>query len=219
MPKKTYTKRADGRYQAKIYLGKGKYKFVYAKSVKELEAAVLEVKTQLHSGVDVAAQRDTFGDWAAYYLRQRQKDFERGDLCDSRLRIAKRRIRDFDELNDLPIGKIRTREIQDIIDDKAAEGLSVAVLKDMKAAASHIFELALVNRVITYNPCVAVKIPADKHKEPKRRALTSEEQRWIETAEHRCKLPAMIMLHAGLRRGELIPLLWKDINLKSDTLT
>lgn len=214
MPKKTYTKRADGRYQAKIYLGKGKYKYVYADTVKELEAAVLEVKLQLHQGVDVAPERDSFGDWAEYYLRQRRQDHARGNLTESRLKITVNRLRDLSELNDIPVGKIRAREVQDIIDEKAADGVSVSVLKDIKAAAMHVFELALVNRVISFNPVTAVKVPADKHREPKRRALTPEEQSWIEQSDHRCKRAAMIMMHAGLRRGELIPLLWKDIDLK-----
>ena len=32
---------------------------------------------------------------------------------------------------------------------------------------------------------------------------------------HRCQTTAMIMLFAGLRRGELIPLTWNDIDLKN----
>ena len=171
MPKKTYTKRPDGRYQAKIYLGTGKYKYVYAESVKELEAAVLEIKSQLHSGIDVAAQRDTFADWAGYYLRQRRRDHERGDLTESRFRITCNRLKDLSELDDLQIGRIRTRDIQDIIDERSADGVSLSVLKDIKGAAMHVFELAVVNRVISYNPVSAVKLPADKHHEPKRRAL------------------------------------------------
>lgn len=218
MPKKTYTRRPDGRYQAKIYLGEGKYKFVYAKSVKKLEAAVLEIKSQMHAGIDVAAQRDTFGDWAEYYLRQRQRDHERGDLTQSRLGITQNRLKDLSELDEIPIGKIRTRDIQDIIDERASRGVSVSVLKDIKSAAMHTFELAVVNRVIVFNPVSAVKVPADKHREPKRRALTEEEQSWIERSEHRCKCAAMIMMHAGLRRGELVPLLWKDIDLKERTI-
>ena len=38
MPKKTYTKRSDGRYQAQIYIGaengKRRYKSVYGETVK-----------------------------------------------------------------------------------------------------------------------------------------------------------------------------------------
>lgn len=215
MPKKTYTQRPDGRYQAKVYLGNGKYKYVYAKSVKELDTAVLEIKLQMHKGIDVAPERDSFADWAEYYLRQRELDHARGDLTQSRLNITRSRLRDLEPLNALPLTKIRTRDIQEIIDSKAMEGASVSVLKDIKAAARHVFDLAVNNRVIGFNPADTVKIPTDKHREPKRRALTPEEQGWIEQSEHRCKRAAMIMMHAGLRRGELIPLLWRDIDLKS----
>ena len=37
--------------------------------------------------------------------------------------------------------------------------------------------------------------------------LTEEEQRWIREMPHRAQAAAMIMLYAGLRRGELVPLL------------
>lgn len=36
---------------------------------------------------------------------------------------------------------------------------------------------------------------------------------------HRAQTAAMIMLYAGLRRGELIPLLWSDIDLKAGTIS
>lgn len=49
----------------------------------------------------------------------------------------------------------------------------------------------------------------------KRRALTEEEQQWIIETPHRAQLPAMIMMFAGLRRGEVIPLQWADIDLKN----
>jgi Phage integrase family. len=47
-----------------------------------------------------------------------------------------------------------------------------------------------------------------------RRALTESEQQWIIDTEHRAQLPAMIMLFSGLRRGEVIPLMWSDVDLK-----
>lgn len=213
---KSYTKRKDGRYQTKVYLGEGKYKYLYADTTRELDKLVLDVKIQLHKGVDVSAERDTFKDWAAHYLKQRKLSAARGDLSESRLKIAECRIRDLAPLHNMHITKIRTRDIQEIIDDKTMSGVSVSVLKDIKSAARNVFQLALDNQVITYNPASSVKIAAEKHKEPIRRALTEEEQAWIEApTNHRCQCAAMIMMHAGLRRGELIPLTWLDIDLKN----
>jgi integrase len=215
MAKAKYKPRADGRYQTKIYLGNGKYKYLYADTPKELEKIVVDVKIQLRKGVDVTAERDTFMDWANHYLKQRKLAHARGDLTTSRLNISKNRINDLAPIHNMQITKIRTRDVQDIIDDKTMEGVSVSVLKDIKSAAKNVFQLALDNQVITFNPAESVKVATEKHKKPVRRALTQEEQSWIEApTENRCQCAAMIMMHAGLRRGELIPLTWADIDLE-----
>ncbi|MCM1224968.1 MAG: site-specific integrase, partial [Lachnospiraceae bacterium] len=71
------------------------------------------------------------------------------------------------------------------------------------------------NRVIDYNPACSVKIPniRKNNSRENRRALTEQEQRWIIDTPHRARTSAMIMMYAGLRRGELVPLLWSDIDL------
>ena len=68
-----------------------------------------------------------------------------------------------------------------------------------------------------YNPAGPVKVP-NKNEKTKRRALTKEEQLWIVETSHRAKLPAMIMMYAGLRRGEVIPLTWADVDLENKTI-
>lgn len=122
-------------------------------------------------------------------------------------------------LNCFSISKIRTTDIQDIILDMAANGYAYKTLKDVRGTASQIFKLAIDNRVMDYNPAPAVKLPAEAPKTT-RRALTEEEQSWInEPSDHRAHRAAMIMMYAGLRRGELIPLLWTDIDLKAKTIS
>ena len=69
-----------------------------------------------------------------------------------------------------------------------------------------------------YNPAGPLKLPAALPKEP-RRALTREEQRWIVETPHRAQRAAMIMMYSGLRRGELIPLTWGDIDLEGCSIS
>jgi integrase len=98
-------------------------------------------------------------------------------------------------------------------------GYALATIKMSKIAASGIFKLAINNRVMDYNPVPPVKLPQDAPAE-KRRALTPEEQSWINSpTEHRARRAAMIMMYAGLRRGELIPLLWDAIDLTEKTIS
>lgn len=56
--------RKDGRVQSKVYIGDGKYKYVYASNNKELQERVTELKTKLGKGIDITAERDTFAYWA-----------------------------------------------------------------------------------------------------------------------------------------------------------
>lgn len=65
--------RDDGRLQSKVYIGtkngKKKYKYVYATNAKELELKVQELKTKLNKGLDLTADRDTFGYWGEKWLK------------------------------------------------------------------------------------------------------------------------------------------------------
>lgn len=67
MPRINNKKRPDGRLQAQVYIGikdgKRKYKYVYATNSKELERKVQELKLKLGKGIDLTADRDTFGAW------------------------------------------------------------------------------------------------------------------------------------------------------------
>lgn len=207
------TKRKDGRVKASIYLGDGKYKYVYASSNRELEHKVQEIKLQLGKGIDVSAERDTFGQWAERWLKLKKLEVSNG-----RYNTYSYRVKNLAPIASMQIGKIRTSDIQDVIISLSADGYALKTLKDVKNAASQIFRLAVDNRVIDYNPAVSVKLPAEAPKET-RRALTAEEQQWIlAPSENRGKRAAMIMMYAGLRRGELIPLLWTDINLEKKTI-
>lgn len=208
------TKRKDGRVKASVYLGNGKYKYVYAANNRELERKVQEVKLQLGKGIDVSAERDTFGQWAERWLKLKKLEVSNG-----RYNTYSYRVRNLEPIAYMQIGKIRTMDIQDVIINLSAEGYALKTLKDVKNTASQIFRLAIDNRVIDYNPALSVKLPTEAPKET-RRALTKEEQEWITApTEHRAHRMAMIMMYAGLRRGEVIPLLWSDIDLSAKTIS
>lgn len=205
-------RRSDGRLQSKVYLGivdgKRKYKYVYARTQKELNEKVNEVKLQLGKGLDILAQHDTFGEWSERWLR-----LKKTEVSPHRYYIYECRIRNLAPLKDKELSKIRTMDIQDIIIE-FSDKYSKSVLREIKSTAQQVMNLAIDNRVIDYNPACSVKIPNIQEQDnQKRRALTEQEQRWIIETPHRARTAAMIMMYAGLRRGELVPLLWSDIDL------
>ena len=210
-------KRSDGRYESKIYIGDGKYKCFYAATQKELEAKVREYKIKIGKGIDVSTESDTFEDWANRWLSRKEKTISNG-----RYNSYSYRIKGMSEISKMPISKIKVSDLQEIIDSKAYSDkpASYKTLKEYKSVMHQIFEYAIVNRVIDFDPSMGLTLPRTEDDVEERRALTAEEQSWINApTEHRGHLAAMIMMYSGLRRGELLALTWNDININAKTIT
>ena len=81
-----------------------------------------------------------------------------------------------------------------------------------------IFETARANRITLSDPCAGVQWMHQG--EGTHRALETWEIKHICTywREHRAGLWMMIMLFAGLRRGEVLALRWEDIDIEADVL-
>ena len=218
-------KRSDGRLQARVYIGnangKHQYKYVYARNQKELDKKIQEVKTRIGKGLDLSAERDTFGYWAEKWLK-----LKRSEVSAGRYTTYEARMENLRPLFDLEISKLRVGDFQEIISDCASEPCertkkpySHATLLEIKSTASQIMKFAIDNRIIDYNPVTSVKVPKETRKTEMRRALTDEEQQWIINTPHRAQTAAMVMMYAGLRRGELLALTWSDIDLKAKTIS
>lgn len=222
MAKKTNSKRADGRIAVQVYVGtvdgKRKYKTVYGSSQKEATTKAEDIKIMLNKGIDIQAQNDSFKTWVDSWIMIKTASVSQG-----RLVTYKSHLKHLECLNNIPIAKIRTVDIQNIISSLAVHNPSTKkpaakkTLISIKGTAAQILQLAIDNRIIDYNPALAVKITSQES-ESNRRALTDEEQQWILGTPHRAQTAAMIMLYAGLRRGELLALTWNDINFAECTI-
>ena len=219
MAKMKNTARKDGRVQSKVYIGNGKYKYVYAANNKELQEKVTELKTKLGKGIDITADMDTFGYWSDRWIALKKMD-----VSAKRWRSYESRRHYLDELAHLPIVKIKSAQVQQIIVDCAttpseATGKPLArqTLINLKNIAVQIFKLAIDNRVMDFNPADGVKVPKETEKET-REPISEEQQLWIRETPHRAQTAAMIMLYAGLRRGEMMALTWSDIDLNAHSI-
>ena len=226
MPKKPkLKKRADGRYSRQVYLGLGEdgkrqYKTVYGSSQKEVEERALDIKFQLKKGMDLSYGRDRFRDWSAAWLADKKDNVSASYYGGLKGKV----VALDEEFGDTSMRKIMPVHIQSLINRYAEcnphthRPTAKKTLRDLKSIAEQIFCLAIENRITDYNPAQYVRIPA-KAPVQKRRALTEEEQQWIVDTPHRAQRIAMIMMYAGLRRGEAIPLQWKDVDLNNGTIS
>lgn len=223
MPKKRNAERADGRIAVQVYLGrvdgKRRYKTVYGQTQKEANKKAEQIKLAIGKGLDVTAERDTFGQWAERFQTAKKAD----GISASQIKSYKNYCKVLSPLNEMPIAKVRVGDIQDIVNSLAENNPHTGrptgkkTLIALKGTAEQIFSMAIEARVLEYNPASAIRIPKNAPQEH-RRALTEAEQQWIIDTPHRAQRAAMIMMYSGVRRGELIPLTWDDIDLKKKTI-
>lgn len=216
-------KRKDGRYMTRIYLGldenkRKRFKTVYAKTKTELKQKESEIRLKFNKGIDVTADQDTFGIWKDRWLAVK-KDL----ITENQYNTYCSYLKHFSDIYDCKLCKLTVADFQEIINDlykynpNTGKATSKKSLKEFKAVANQVFEYAVENRVIEFNPVKYVKIPQNAPQKL-RRALTKEEQTWVINTPHRAQLPAMIMMLSGLRLGECLALQWKDIDLVNATI-
>lgn len=118
------------------------------------------------------------------------------------------------------VAEIKPMDIDNLLDSLTDENpnthrpASRQTLVNVRSTASRIFEYGIDIELIVRNPARGREISryAPRHY---RRALTAAEQKLIITTPHRARMGVLVMMLAGLRRGELIPLTWDDIDLDS----
>ena len=225
MAKKTNTQRADGRYRVKVYMGikdnKKTYKYVYGKTQKEVDIKAEELRVSLRKGIDISASNNSFKTWAEYWLVSKRYEVsaDRYSTLQSRSAIW------IDALKNATISQIKTFELQTILFTIAAknpytnEPMAKKTIRGYAQVITAIFDFAIDNRVIEYNPATKLKLPQTTVEAVKRRALTEEERERVIEFEHRAQPSAMLMMMSGLRRGEATALLWDDIDFENNTIS
>ena len=110
--------------------------------------------------------------------------------------------------------EIMASDVQAWINTRA--GLSASAIRKSAMTARAIFEAARQDRLILFNPCDRLALPtgtAGTH-----RALDADERAFLTNhcQDHRFYYAAMLMLYAGLRRGEVMALRFdRDIDLEA----
>lgn len=210
------------QYTTSVYIGtvngKAKHKHIRANSERELKRKVAEIKSGVAAGKDVYTKA-LFGIWADKWLNEYKKPSGIGTGTLTQYKSAITHLNRYFEFTELK--RIKLSDFQCAINELAENNpntnrpMAKASLENIVKVAAAICRYARSNDIAgapDFFKDISITRNAPTHK---RRALTEQEQNYILQFEHRCKPAAMIMLFSGLRRGELIPLQWSDIDLQN----
>ena len=162
-----YTKRADGRYQVTITISKGKTKVFYGKTKKEIDHKILNYREEKKLGrlfTEVSCE------WWEFYEDQLSYQTRYSYAA------ALKRIDDF--FKDTRISEIKPKDVNAFIYKLVEYDFAQKTISNHKIVCNKIFEYAILNGEIEYNPCASVKLPKNL-KKSKRTSASSEEEKII----------------------------------------
>lgn len=223
MAKKMNTPQADGRYRVRVYVGikdgKKQYKSVYGRTQKEADIKAEELRVSLRKGIDISSSNDSFKTWANYWLTSKKHE-----VSEDRYKALLSRANVWiDGIGNAQITQIKPFELQTILFSISAQNpytgkpMAKKTIRGYVQIINAIFDFAVDNRVIDYNPANKLKAPQGAVTS-QRRALTDIERQWVMEFEHKAKPSAMLLMLSGLRRGEATALKWSDIDFVNNKI-
>lgn len=204
MPRQKLMQRSDGRYKCK-YQGKQ----FYGATQKEAYAKRDEYKRRLESGMKAEADGLTVQAYALRWVKTYKSHVSQATY-DDYVRILNRFCK-FEGYGSLAIRDITTMDIQEFFN--SLSGLSRSSIAHARNTISALFRYAVADRVAQFDPTVTARMP--KSEKGTHRAITLHERELISNTQHRLRPAVMVMLYAGLRRGEVLAL---DIDRDVDFL-
>lgn len=116
-----------------------------------------------------------------------------------------------------PIKDITPRDVSIFLKALATKKLAYKTIANRRTVLNQIFNYAMLQGDIQFNPCASAQMPRNLSKEERLPATETEEQK-ILNSDHPWIFP-MFALLTGLRKGEILALQWEDIDFEQKTIT
>ena len=228
-------KRKDGRWEGRYTAGvdpetgKPIAKSVLARTQRECKEKLQKAMEELEK-IDVTKRRDyTVGEWAQLRYENYAKPSVRASTAAYYKNYIDQHIKP--RIGDIKLTALTTLQIQKFYNETKAHGrvqryenmddlsLSNKTIRGLHTMLRQCLEQAVTERLIPYNPANGCRLP--KKEKKKMQIIPPEKIRdYLKAAEEWGVLPMFYLeLSTGLRRGELVALLWSDLNLQTKTLT
>ena len=223
--------RWEGRYTLGIdpVTGRAVQKSVSAKTQAECKEK-LNRAIRDNRGIPMNHNEDyTVAEWCRLWFETYSKPVIRPNTAKTYANIIENHI--VPAIGMVKLKRLTAIQIQQMYNDSKARGrvqrfesqtntaLSGSTVRRIHMVLSSALKQAVKERIVPYNPCDNCRIPRKEHREmtiipPEKLGV------YLREAEKYGVLPMFFLeLSSGLRRGELLALLWDDLNVKDRILS
>lgn len=202
------TKRNDGRW-CKVITLNGKRVYFYSTEPTEKKAEK-DIMRQILAYEEKDDRGKTFkevaNEWDRWY-REKIPDWN----YNKNIRAAFNRV--FDEFSGMDIKRITAVEVNIFINQLILKGYSKKTIANHKSVANMIFNYAVLNGYITYNPVRDIRLPSNLPKSP-RKLPTSDELKIVSSHYDGFDFLPFFLLLTGCRKSEALAITDKSVDLE-----
>lgn len=224
--------RKDGRWEGRIVVGYkdngyAKTKSVTAPTKTECEEKLKKLREDCGRRSERIKPEMTFGDWIDFWYQ----NFTKPKLRETTQACYEGRIYThiIPEIGHIQLNKLTQNDLQQFYArlkkggrkkfvEKHGEGLSDRMVRSCHTTCRSALQKAIAEDLIRINPADGCKLPPKKSKEMQ--ILTPQEViRFLTQAKEEGYYELFLLeLTTGMRRGEIIGLKWRDLNLQTGEL-
>ena len=186
----------------------------YRGTKKEAEAELRRMVTVAERGSDFSADKITFGAHANRW-------FDGKRALKPRATARYRELLDrhiLPVIGSLPLTKLRPDHVQDVLNEARASGLSEQTALHIYRCLFAVLRQAVQLDLLWRNPAEAVEAPQPERREVEPMKVEILERALSVVATSDLLMPTLIAVGAGMRRGEVLGLRWRDLDFETGTV-